>query len=269
MESKKVVIVTGASSGIGLACAKEFAHHSYKVVMAARDIEKLAIVEKEIKSYNPDVIAIKTDVTSQESCKSLIEETIKQFGGIDVLINNAGISMRALFKDLDLKVLHSLMNTNFWGAVYCTKYALPYVLERHGSIVGVSSVAGYMGLPGRTGYSASKFALHGFLETLRIEHLKQGLHVMIAAPGFTSSNIRKTALGPDGNMQGDSPRDEGKLMSPEKVAFYIYWGVQKRRRQIILSTRGFLAIILKRIFPRFIDYQEYLEMKNEPNSPLI
>lgn len=266
--NKKVIIITGASSGIGLACAREFSRRDYKVVLAARNIEKLSVVEQEIKAYNQDVICLKIDVSVEKDCKILIEETIKHFGCIDVLINNAGISMRALFKDLDLKVLHSLMNTNFWGAVYCTKFALPYILEKNGSIVGISSIAGFMGLPGRTGYSASKFALHGFLETLRVEHLKQRLHVMIVAPGFTTSNIRTTALSADGSMQGESPRDESKMMSAEQVACHIYKGIVKRKKLIVLTSQGKLAVALRKFVPGLIDYFEYLEMKKEPNSPL-
>jgi short-subunit dehydrogenase len=266
---KKVIIITGASSGIGLACARAFSLHHFKVVMASRSIDKLKAVKDEISGYNPDILALETDVSKEEDCKHLIEETVKTFGRIDILINNAGISMRALFKDLDLKVLHSLMNTNFWGTVYCTKYALPYILESKGSIVGVSSIAGFMGLPGRTGYSASKFAMQGFLETVRVEHLKQNLHVMIVAPGFTSSNIRKSALAADGSIQGETPRDENKMMSAEKVAKHIYTGIKKRRRKVILTLQGKFGILLKRIVPSLIDYFEYHEMKKEPNSPLI
>ncbi|MDP4207907.1 MAG: SDR family oxidoreductase [Bacteroidota bacterium] len=265
---KKVVIITGASSGIGLACAIEFSGYGYKVVMAARNIDKLSVIQQEILKSNPDILALKVDVSIEEDCKRLVEETINKFGRIDVLINNAGISMRALFKDLDLKVLHKLMDTNFWGTVYCTKYALPYILAQKGSIVGISSIAGFMGLPARTGYSASKFAMHGFLETLRIEHLKQHLHVMIVAPGFTSSNIRKTALGADGNVQRESPRDENKMMSAENVAHHIYKGVQKRKRLIVLTTKGKLAVLFKKFVPRLLEYFDYLEMKKEPNSPL-
>src|SRR5690606_5748812 len=148
----------------------------------------------------------------EEDCERLIQATIQQFGRIDLLINNAGISMRALFKDLDLKVLKQVMDINFWGTVYCTKFALPYLLQQKGSIVGISSVAGFKGLPARTGYSSSKFAMHGFLESVRIENLDAGLHVLIACPGFTASNIRNTALAKDGNIQGESPLDEGKIM---------------------------------------------------------
>jgi len=161
------------------------------------------------------------------------------------------------------------MNTNFWGTVYCTKYALPHILVQKGSIVGVSSIAGFMGLPGRTGYSASKFAMHGFLETIRVEHLRQNLHVMIVAPWFTSSNIRKNALAADGTMQGETPRDENSMMSSEDVALKIYKGITKRKREVIITLQGKLAVFLKNWFPSLMDYFEYQEMKKEPNSPLI
>jgi short-subunit dehydrogenase len=266
---KKVVIITGASSGIGLACAKEFAARGYRVVMAARSVDKLKNVESEIVASGHEALSVKADVGTEQDCKNLINETIEKFGRIDILLNNAGISMRALFIDLDLKVLHSLMDTNFWGTVYCTKFALPHILKNGGSIVGVSSISGFMGLPGRTGYSASKFAMHGFLETLRVEHLKQNLHVMIVAPGFTASNIRKTALNATGNIQGESPREEHKMMTPEEVAKHIYSGVVKRKRTVVLTLQGKLAVFLRKFVPSFIDRIEYKLMKSEPDSPLI
>jgi len=214
----KVVIVTGASSGIGEAIAREFARNGSKVVLAARSEVKLFEIVKELRSAECDVTYFKTDVSNEQDCKFLIEKSVELYGGIDILINNAGVSMRASFLEVDLKVLHRLMDVNFWGTVYCTKYAIPYLIERKGSLVGVSSVAGFHGLPGRTGYSASKFAVHGLLETIRIENLKKGLHVMIIAPGFTSTEIRMHALTADGAEQGESPLDERKLMSPEYVA---------------------------------------------------
>lgn len=265
---KKVVIVTGASSGIGLACAREFASKGYAVVMAARNIEKLGEIEQQLKAINQEVGSFKADVSKEDDCKALVEHTISRFGRIDVLINNAGISMRALFKDLDLKVLHSLMDTNFWGTVYCTKYALPYILSNKGSVVGVSSIAGFMGLPGRTGYSASKFAMQGFLETIRVEHLKEGLHVMIVAPGFTASNIRYSALTAQGTAQGETPRKEEKMMTSEEVAAHIYKGVVRRKRLVVLTLQGKLAVLLRKFVPAFIDKIEYKMMKSEPDSPL-
>ena len=176
--------------------------------------------------------------------------------------------MRASFSDVDLKVLHRLMDVNFWGTVYCTKYALPYLLQNRGSLVGVSSVAGFHGLPGRTGYSASKFAMHGFLETVRIENLKKGLHVMIIAPGFTSSEIRKHALNANGSEQGSSPLNEDKLMTPEYVAKWIVRGILKKKRNKIMTWEGRLTALLQRIVPEVVDLGYYNAMCKEPDSPV-
>jgi short-subunit dehydrogenase len=263
----KVVIITGASSGIGRSLSEEFGGKGAKVVIAARNADKLNQIAKELESKNYVVLAVQTDVSREDDCKKLVAETIKKFGSIDVLINNAGISMRALFEDVDLKVIKQLMDTNFWGTVYCTKYALPYLLKNKGSVVGVSSIAGYKGLPGRTGYSASKFAMQGFLETLRIENMKKGLHVLIACPGFTASNIRNTALAKDGSMQGESPLDEGKLMTSEAVAKYIINAIEKRKHRIVLTTQGKLMVLLNKFFPKMMDKIVYNHMAKEPDSP--
>jgi short-subunit dehydrogenase len=263
----KVVIITGASSGIGKALAFEMAARNAKVVIAARSDEKLAVVASEIQKSGKQVFAVKTDVSSEQDCRNLIDATIDKFGRIDVLINNAGISMRALFKDLDLNVIRHLMDVNFWGAVYCTKYALPHLLKVKGSVVGVSSVAGFKGLPGRTGYSASKFALQGFLETLRIENRKTGLHVLIACPGFTSSNIRNTALSANGTRQGESPMDEKSLMPAEEVAVKITNAVKNRKKTVVITAVGYWTVFINKLFPYFIDRMVYSHFANEPDSP--
>lgn len=270
----KVIIVTGASSGIGLASATRFASLGAKVVLAARSIDKLEKIAEEInEKFNSQqstskVLCIKTDVTKEEDCKNLVEQTIKHFGKIDVLVNNAGISMRAVFKDMDLNVMRSLMDTNFWGTVYCTKYALPYLLETKGSVVGVISTAGYVGLPARTAYSASKFAVRGFLETLRIEHLYDDLHVMIFAPGFTTSNIRNVALTADGSPQGETPRKEERMMSAERVAKIMARGIFRRKTHMVLTPLGKATLFANRRLPRVTDKMEYRMMANEPDSPL-
>ena len=262
----KVAIVTGASSGIGLSTATLLAKYQAKVVLAARSEDKLEDLRRELSRYT-EVISVKTDVSVQDDCRNLIDETVKKFGKIDILINNAGISMRAMFKDLDLSVIRRLMDVNFWGTVYCTKYALPYLLESKGSIVGVISTAGYKGLPGRTGYSASKFAINGFLDTLRSEHLYDGLHVMIYAPGFTSSNIRKTALMADGSQQGETPREEGKMMTSERVAEIMLNHIRRRSRRATLTFTSKLLLVLTRLFPTITDHMEYWYMAREPDSP--
>ncbi len=267
MLKDKVVIITGASSGIGLAAAKEFASHGCKVVMAARRLELLQETEKLI-STTTEVLSVKCDVSIEEDCKALIEATVAKFGRIDILINNAGISMRAMFRDLDLSVIKQLMDVNFWGTVYCTKYALPWLLSSKGSVTGVISIAGYKGLPARTGYSSSKFAVYGFLDTLRIEHLHDGLHVMVFAPGFTASNIRQVALTADGSKQGETPRDENKMMTAEECAKHLSKGIIKRKAEVILTAQGKLVVWINKFFPRLVDRLEYNFMKKEPNSPL-
>lgn len=263
----KLVIVTGASSGIGKACAIMFAKKGANIVLAARSEEKLKEVALEISGFGVQVLIVATDVSIEEDCRNLIETTLTKFGRIDVLVNNAGISMRAAFTDLDVNVLKNVMNVNFWGMIYCTRYAIGSILENKGSVVGVSSIAGYKGLPGRTGYSSSKFAMHGFLEALRIENLKKGLHVLIACPGFTASNIRNTALAADGSSQGETPREEQKMMQPEEVAEYIVDAVIKRKDRLTLTFNGKLTVLLNKFFPKLVDKLVYNHMSKEPDSP--
>jgi dehydrogenase/reductase SDR family protein 7B len=263
----KVVIITGASSGIGKALSFEMAERGAIVVLAARSWDKLLEIESELKACSARVLAVQTDVSREEDCRKLVTETVQKFGRIDVLINNAGLSMRALFEQTGLHVVRRLMDVNFWGTIYCTKHALPYLLQSKGSVVGVSSIAGFKGLPGRTGYSASKFAIQGFLETLRIENLKSGLHVLIACPGFTASNIRNTALAADGSVQGESPRDEGTMMKPEDVAKKIANAIEKRRKILIMTLQGKMIVLLNKLFPFMLDRIVYNQLAKEPDSP--
>lgn len=264
---EKVVIITGASSGIGKACALAFAKEGCKVMLAARDETKLTAVMNEITQGGGIATICKTDVSKEEDCQQLINTTIKQFGTVHILINNAGNSMRALFADVDLKVLKELMNINFWGTVFCTRYAMNEILKNKGTIAGISSIAGYKGLPGRTGYSASKFAMQGFMEALRTENLKTGIHVMIVCPGYTTSNIRNTALNKEGKAQGETPFDESKLMSAEKVADKIVRGVIKKKRTIILSMQGKLTVLFNKFFPALLDKIVYRVVAKEKDSP--
>lgn len=265
----KTVIITGASSGIGKACAEEFASKGANLVLGARQYETLCKITGDLEiRFNVRALAVQCDVAKENECENLIKQAQFTFNRIDVLINNAGISMRALFKDLDLVVLRNLMDVNFWGAVYCTKYALPELLKNRGSVVGVSSVAGYRGLPGRTGYSASKFALNGFLEALRVENLKTGLHVMIAAPGFTASNIRHVALVKDGTAQGETSMNEEKMMTAERVAVILADGVIRRKRTLIMTGQGKIAVWMNKLFPAWVDKKVY-ELFAKEKDPLI
>ncbi len=265
---ERVVIITGASSGIGEAMAREYASAGARVVMGARSKERLDAIAAEIRATGGEAVTYGVDVTRPEECKKLIDTAIRAFGRIDVLICNAGLSMRAIFDDVELDVLHRLMDVNFWGTVNCCKYALPYLQQTHGSIVGISSVAGLHGLPGRTGYSASKYAMTGFLETLRIENLKKGLHVMVACPGFTASNVRFSALTADGSQQGETPRDESKMMTAEEVAHIVARGIRRRQRLCLMEWEGRATHFVKKFAPAFLDRMFYKVMAREPDSPL-
>jgi short-subunit dehydrogenase len=264
----QVAYITGASSGIGKALAFEYAKNGFSLVLAARNEAKLQEIKSEIEAkHQSEVLIVPTDVSKEDDCKAFIEKGVGKFGRVDVLVNNAGISMRATLEELDLEVLRKVMDVNFWGTVYCTKYAISHLLKSKGSVIGVSSIAGFKGLPGRTGYSSSKFAMQGFLESLRIENLKKGLHVLIACPGFTASNIRNTALNKDGSSQSETPRDEQKMMTAEEVAERIFKGQRKKKNYLVMTLNGKLTVLLNKINSRFVDKLVFNHMSKEPGSP--
>ena len=263
----KVVVITGASSGIGKACAFEFADEGAKVVLAARIENELLKVENAIIKMGGDAFSEKTDVRSIEGCKNLIDKVVEKYGKIDILINNAGISMRASFEDLDLQVIKEMIDTNFYGSVYCTKFALPYLLKQKGTVIGISSISGLTPLPGRTGYCASKYAMDGFFNTLRLENIKKGLNVLVVHPGFTCSNIRNRALDKNGHPQKETPRNEERMMPSKKVARVIAKAVLKRKRDLILTPHGKIVVWLYRNFPGTTDRIIFHEMAKEPGSP--
>ncbi|TDQ18429.1 short-subunit dehydrogenase [Algoriphagus boseongensis] len=263
----QVVIITGATSGIGEACAEVFGREGAKIAITGRNPEKLQKSLANLQSKGIEAIAILADAASEKDNQKIAEDTLKHFGKIDILINNAGIGMRALFQDMDLEVFHKVMDTNFWGTVYATKYCLPEILKSKGSIIGISSINGYRGTPARTAYTASKFAMNGFFESLRTEVMKKGVHVLVVAPGFTASNIRNIALTADGSSQGESPRDEGKMMTSEEVAEHILKATLKRKRDIVLTSQGKLAVFLNKWMPGILDGIVYNQMAKEKDSP--
>jgi len=205
---QKVAIITGGSSGIGKSLVLKYANEGYAVVFTGRNSERMARVISELG--DKPHLALELDAAGEADNKKLIDETVNKFGRIDVLICNAGISMRALFEELDLDVFRKLMDINFYGAIYATKFALPHLLESKGTIIAISSINGWRSTPARTAYSSSKFAMQGFYEALRTEVMTRGVHVLVVCPGFTSSNIRNAALTADGKVQGEPPRDEKK-----------------------------------------------------------
>lgn len=263
-----MVIITGGTSGIGRALAEEFGSRGSNVLITGRNKIQLEATVSALQSKGIKIEGFAGDVSREEDNRDMATAAISKFGRIDVLINNAGISMRALFEEVDLAVVKKVMDINFYGVLYATKYCLPEIIKNKGSIVGISSIAGYRGLPGRTGYSASKFALNGFLEVLRTEFLHRDVHVLTACPGFTASAIRKNALTKDGSKQGESPRVEEEMMSAEECAQHIYRATVKRKRQLILTTQGKITVWLNKLFPAFTDRMVYNVMAKEQNAPI-
>ena len=251
----KVVVVTGGTDGIGKALVESLITMGAKVATCGRNHDKLYLLQAEYPSAHLHTMV--ADVSNENDCRRFMETTIKVFGGIDVLINNAGVSMRALLKETDVDVIKKVMDINFYGTVYCTKFALDSIISRKGTIVGVSSIAGYRGLPGRSGYSASKFAVQGWLEAIKTELVTDGVHVMWVCPGFTSSNIRNAALSKDGTSHGETPMDETKMMSSEECAAHILTAIEKKKRTLVLTFTGKRTVFMQKFFPKLADKFTY------------
>ncbi len=253
--NNKVVVVTGGTEGIGKALVETLLKNGAKVATCSRNHDNLY----RLQSLHPNtpLHTMVADVSSENDCRHFIETTIKAFGGIDILINNAGISMRALLKDTNADVIKKVMDVNFYGTVYCTKYAIESIINRKGTVVGVSSIAGYRGLPGRSGYSASKFAVQGWLEAIKTELMADGVHVMWVCPGFTASNIRNAALSKDGSSQGETPMDENKMMTAVECADHILKAVRKKKRTLVLTFTGKRTVFMQKFFPKLADKLVY------------
>jgi short-subunit dehydrogenase len=251
----KCVVITGGTEGIGKALVGTLLQMGARVATCGRNHDKLYALQSAYPAaYLHTIVA---DVSNENDCRRFIESSVKALGGIDILINNAGVSMRALLKEANTDVIKKVMDINFYGSVYCTKYALDSIIERKGTIVGVSSIAGYRGLPGRSGYSASKFALQGWLEAIKTELMADGVHVMWVCPGFTTSNIRMAALDKNADSHGETPMDEGKMMSAEECAGHILKAVRKKKRSLVLTFTGKRTVFMQKFFPKLADKLVY------------
>jgi short-subunit dehydrogenase len=249
----KVVVITGGTDGIGKALVNLFINQQAKVATCGRNHDKLysLVADNAGKSLHTMV----ADVSNENDCNHFINSVIDTYGRIDILINNAGISMRSMVTQASLDTLRQVMDVNFYGTVYCTKFALPSIIENKGIIVGVSSIAGYRGLPGRSAYCASKHAVNGWLEALRSELRKTGVHVMWVAPGFVKSQIRFDSLNAEGQKSQGSTMDEDKLMSPETCAKIIAKAIENKKRNIIMTIQGKIAVLLNKLWPSLADKQ--------------
>ncbi|HEU0013296.1 MAG TPA: SDR family oxidoreductase [Longimicrobium sp.] len=249
-----VVVVTGASDGIGREVALQLADQGAWLALAARDAAKLEEVAAECRARGGRALTVPTDVAEREQCRRLVERTAEEFGRLDTLVNNAGVSMWARFDEVtDLEPFERMMRVNYLGAVYCTHYALPHLKRSRGRIVGVSSLTGKTGVPTRSGYAASKHAMAGFFDSLRIELADDGVAVTMVYPGFVSTSIRQRAYGPDGRPLGSSPVREAEVMTVEECARQIVRAAAGRRRELVMTLRGKVGAYLKLLSPRLVD----------------
>ena len=252
--SGKVIVVTGASEGIGRALCLALAPQGPKLVLSARNEERLASAAKECEALGAETLVVLADVTDPEACGNLMARTVEHFGGLDVLVNNAGGTMWALFEEVeDLSIFERLMRQNYLSSVYCTHHALPHLKSSKGMIVAVASLAGLNGVPTRTGYAASKHAMFGFFESLRIEVEDAEVDVVMIAPDFVVTEIHKRALKGDGTPLEKTPLQEGKVMSAADCAAIMVDGMERRKRLVITSLRGKVGRWLKVIAPRAMD----------------
>jgi short-subunit dehydrogenase len=250
----KVVVVTGASQGIGKALCLELAAQRPKLILAARDVAALEAVSAECRARGAETLVAPTDVGDEAACRTLVERAVGTFGGVDVLVNNAGMGMLARFADVtDLSLYERLMRVNYLGSVYPTFYALPHLRRSRGQIVAVSSLAGLNGVPLRTAYAATKHAQMGFFDSLRIELRDTGVSVTVIAPYFVQSEIRKRSPGPDGRTVEGSPVKEAEIMSAEECARLTVRAMEKRERMLVMSFKGKIGRWAKLVAPGLVD----------------
>lgn len=248
----KVVVVTGGSEGIGRAIVEKLLNINCKVATCGRNSDKL--YQLQVANPNKPLHTKVADVSNETDCRQFIASTIDAFGGIDVLINNAGITMKALFADTDLQGIRQMMDVNFWGSVYCTKYALNEIIKSKGDIVGISAIAGNRGLPGRSGFSASKWAMQGWLEALRTELLETGVNVMWVSPWFTHSYVGSVTQGKIAPAPEKlSPIHEAGMLTVEECAEKILSAVASHKRSTVLTVRGKLTVFFSKLFPAMAD----------------
>lgn len=249
-----VTLITGASKGIGAELARQLAARGAKLVLAARNEAQLEAVAAQCRALGAQVVVVRADVALERDCHAIVAGALVAFGRVDTLVNNAGASMWAKFEDLeDLGILERIMRVNYLGAAYCTHHALPHLRAARGRIVAIASLAGRTGVPTRTGYAASKHAMAGFFDSLRIELAGSGVSVTLVCPGFVATGIRENAAGPDGAPIAVSPVRESEVMGVEECARRIVRAIERREREVVMTARGKMGLWLKLLAPSLVD----------------
>ncbi len=259
----KIVVVTGATGGMGRALCRRFGQAGAKIALLDLHLEVLEIFARELENTGIQALALPCDVTDETVCRAAMQKIVERFGGIDVLINNAGITHRSAFEKTQVQVFRKVMEVNFFGALHCTQAALPALLASRGMIIVMSSIAGFSPLFGRSGYSASKHALHGLFESLRTELGDKGVRAMMVCPGFTATNIDKNALDGDGRPTIHPRSTTGKIATPEEVADAIYLAAVKNKRLLVLSRVGKLAYFVSKFFPAYYERAMARRLRHE------
>ena len=249
----KVVVITGATGGMGRALCRQFGRAGAKIALLDLHRETLEAFAQELNQTGIQTLVLECNVTDERVCQIAMQKIVETFGGVDVLINNAGITQRSAFEKTQIGVFRKVMEVNFFGALHCTKAALPALIKNQGMIIVMSSIAGFSPLYGRSGYSASKYALHGLFESLRAELKAKGVRVMMVCPGFTATDIEKNALDGDGRPTTHPRSTTGKIATPEEVAEAIYHAALRNKRLLVLSTMGKLAYLVSRFFPAYYE----------------
>jgi NAD(P)-dependent dehydrogenase (short-subunit alcohol dehydrogenase family) len=252
-----VVLITGASSGIGREMARQLARQGARLVLAARRETELTAVAEECRALGPQdlqVLVVPTDVSEPAQCEALVRQTVDRFGRIDMLVNNAGVTMWARFDEVkELSIFDKIIRTNYLGSVYCTYFALPYLKQTRGRIVAVSSLAGKNGVPTRSGYAASKHAMAGFFDSLRIELAGSGVSVTVIYPGFVATGVQARAFDVTGKPLGKNPVQVAKVMQTDECAAIILRAAARRQREEVMELRGKLGLWIKLVFPGLVD----------------
>jgi len=251
----QVVIVTGASSGVGKALALQLARQGAKVVLAARRAELLEQIAATCRQSGGEALAVPTDVADEAQCKALVEKTVVSFEKLDMLVNNAGLAVIARLEDYaDLRLFHHTIDVNFYGAVYCTYYALPHLVRSRGRIVAVSSLGGKAPLPYNSPYIASKFAMHGFFDSLRMEVMKHEVSVTMICPYWVKTGFHEAQMDKDGVPRGPSGRAiySKNMMTAERCAQVILQAAYRRQREVLMGP-GYLIAWLKMLAPGLLD----------------
>jgi short-subunit dehydrogenase len=267
MFSGKVIAITGASEGIGAELARQVSGKGVWLALAARNLEKLEAVAAECRARGAEAIAIRCDVGVEDECRHFIEETARKYSSLDILVNNAGVSGHALFEEVtDFAWYETMMRVNYMGGLYCSCHALPYLKKRRGQIVAISSLAGKVGIPGRTAYSPTKAAQALFFEALRLELQGSGVDVTIVYPGVVATDIRLHGYGPDGQPAGKSGLREDDAMSVEECVRQIIGATHARKRELVMTLQGRIGLWLKLAFPAIVDRMVLRAVNKNPGE---